>query len=246
MNPAVKITVDLNVNQEKCNSTIQDLLLITRAAILVIATANKMDDLEETYSENMEKEEEIFLEGLQNKKSLGELEKEYSQKVKEIRRIYEKSLRKDLNEEKEREIKKAKEKIKGTEKEEKEYHVQNLPMDKNWEERKQTEITSWSYRTKRKIKNFIQVATPNFFIYLYYKTKRIVGEFFRGIKEFFGNAWDKISESILNSLSFIKDGFIKIISDMEKIPNIFKRKAKKDEKGDKKENADKSSDKKDK
>ena len=47
-----------------------------------------MEDLEEVYSEGLEKEGEIFIEGLQNKKSLAELEKRYSQKVKEIRRIY--------------------------------------------------------------------------------------------------------------------------------------------------------------
>ena len=60
-----------------------------------------MDNLEEEYTERVEREEEIFLEGLQNRKSLAELEKEYSKKVKEIRRIYEKSLKKELKKGKE-------------------------------------------------------------------------------------------------------------------------------------------------
>jgi len=40
-----------------------------------------MDDLEEVYAENIEKEEEgFFLDGLQNKKSSGELEKNIQKK----------------------------------------------------------------------------------------------------------------------------------------------------------------------
>jgi hypothetical protein len=197
-----------------------------------------MDDLEEQYAENIEKEEEIFLEGIQNRKGLGELEKEYSQKVKEIRRIYEKSLKKNLNEEKEKEIQKAKNKIKIPEKEEKEFHVKNLELEENWGEKKQIEIASWEYRTKRKIKNFIKIITPNCIIYLYYKIKRILHDFFKSIGDFLERIWEKISGSILNTLSLIKDGFIKIISDIAKIPNMFRRKSQKDEK---KENANKDS-----
>jgi hypothetical protein len=202
-----------------------------------------MDDLEEVYAENIEKEEEIFLDGLQNKKSLGELEKEYSKKVKEIRRIYEKSLRKDLNEEKEKEIKKAKEKIKNPEMEKNEFHTQNLELENNWEEKKQIEVASWEYKTKRRVKNFIQGITPNSFIYTEYKIKRVFGDFFRETREFSEDIWKKISESILNSLSFIKEGFIKIVSDIGKITNLFKRKSKKNEKNEKKENANKNSEK---
>jgi hypothetical protein len=205
-----------------------------------------MDDLEEKYAENIEKEEEIFLDGLQNKKSLGELEKEYSTKVKEIRRIYEKSLKKDINEEKEREIQKAKYKAPNSEKEEREFHVQNLELEENWNEKKQIEITSWGYRTKRKIKNFFGIIIPNSFLYVYYKIKRILENFSRELKEFLKNICEKFYGGIVNSLSFIKEGFIKIISDIEKIGRLFKRKGKKEENGRKKENSSKDSGQKDK
>ena len=46
----------------------QNSLLTQKAAILVIATVNKMDDLEEKYAEDIEKEEEVFIDGFQNKK----------------------------------------------------------------------------------------------------------------------------------------------------------------------------------
>jgi|WetSurMetagenome_2_1015567.scaffolds.fasta_scaffold172530_3 hypothetical protein len=200
-----------------------------------------MDDLEEEYAENIEKEEEIFLDGLQNKKSLGELEKEYSTKVKEIRRIYEKSLKKDLNEEKEREIQKAKYKGPKSEKEEKEFHVQNLELEENWNEKKQIEITSLGYRTKRKIKNSFGVMIPNSFVYVYYQIKRILMDFSRELREFFKDVWSKFYGGIVNSLSFIKEGFIKIIYDIEKIGNIFKKRGKKEENGGKKENTSKDS-----
>jgi hypothetical protein len=201
-----------------------------------------MDDLEEKYAEDIEKEEEIFLDGLQNKKSLGELEKEYSKKVKEIRRIYEKSLKKDLNEEKEKEIQKAKNKTKNPEKEEKEFHVQNLELDNNWEEKKQIEITSWTYKTKRKLNNFMRIIIPNHMVYMYYKIKRILGDYFKDARNFLENIWENISESILNNLSSIKEGIIKIITDIGKISSIFKTKNKKDKKSEK-EDANKKSEK---
>lgn len=188
-----------------------------------------MDDLEEKYAENIEKEEEIFLEGLQNKKSLGELEKEYSTKVKELRRIYEKALKKDINKEKEKEIKKAKDRTRNPEKEENEFRVKNLELEDDWKEKKQIEITSWTYRTKRKIKNFIYIITPNYAIYLYYKIKRILNDFFKDIRNIFDNIWENISEILSNILSSIKEGFIKITSDIGKIKNIFKSKSKKDD-----------------
>jgi hypothetical protein len=202
--------------------------------IIVIVIANKMDNFEEVYAENIEKEGEIFLEGIQNKKSLGELEKEYSKKVKEIRRIYERSLRKDLNEEKEKEIQKAKNKTRTKEKEEREFHVKNLNLDKSWGERKQIEITSLGYKTKIKIKNFFRIVIPNYLVYTYYKIKRSINYFFKDIMEIFIHIFEKISDKISNSLSFVKEGFIKVLSILKRIINIFKiKKSKKEEDGKK-------------
>jgi hypothetical protein len=199
-----------------------------------------MNDLEEEYTEKIENEEEIFIDGLQNKKNIEGLEKEYSKKVKEIRKIYEKSLKKDLYEEKEREIKKIKNRIKTQEKEEKEFHTEGLKLDDGWKEKEEIEIASRGYKLERKIKNFIQKITPNFLLYSYYKLKRSTKDFFRVIGDFFEDNWNKFTENIMNSLSFIKEGFIKIISDLAKIATFFKKKKKE---GEKKEDGNKDSEK---
>jgi hypothetical protein len=221
-----------------------------------------MEDLEEKYAEDIEKEEEIFLEGLQNKKTLGELEKEYSKKVKEIRRVYEKLLKKDLNDEKEKEIKNVKNKIKNTESNEKEFHVKNLRLEENWLDKKQIEISSWRYKNKRKISNFFGIIMPNYLIYFYYKTKRIFNDIFKDARNIFENIWEKISgiisdalssikggvikiissiKKVINGLSFIKRGFIKVMSDMKKIINLLVKNKENGEKKDKEENANKES-----
>ena len=207
--------------------------------MFAIATVNNMDDLEEKYAEDIEREGEIFLDGLQNRKSLGELEKEYSKKVKEIRGIYEKSLKKDLNEERDKEIQKAKNKTKSSEKEEDEFHVKNLELEENWKERKNIEFTSWSYRNRIKTNNFIQKILPKYVIYIYYRIKRVLSDFFKDARNLMENIWEKISENVLNSLSFVKEGIIKIITDIGKIQNIFKGNGKKDKKGERKEDANK-------
>jgi hypothetical protein len=242
MNQVVKIIEDQNAQQERWNFITQNFYLNRNPVISVIAIANKMEDLEETYAEGIETEEEVFLEGLKNKKSLAELEKQYSKKVKEIRRIYEKSLKKELD--KERENLETDNKTKTPEKNEKQFQVQNLNLEKNWWERKKIEISSSEYRIQRKIKYFIQLTIPNYFIFLYYKTERILKDFFNEIRRFFENVWENISEKILNVLSYIKNGFIKITSDMKRIIDKFKRKKKKDKEGEKKKerkNADKDS-----
>lgn len=194
-----------------------------------------MGELDDQYAEGIEKENELFLEGLQNKRSLREMEREYSQKVKEIRRIYEKSLKKDLNEEKEKEIEKIRNKKKPKEKEEKEFHVRGIELEKNWKEKKRIEVKSWGYRTKRKVKNFIQRAIPNKMIYLHYKTKRILKDFFGDIWEFLSRIFRKVSKRIVNEFSLIKDGFIKMFSDIKNIIKKFRSKKKKGEKNGKTE-----------
>jgi hypothetical protein len=194
-----------------------------------------MEDLEEVYNEGIEKEGEIFIEGLQNKKSLAELEKRYSQKVKEIRRIYERSLKKELNKENDKNQKKEKRIIK--QEDGKEFQVQKLILSKTWEEEKEIEMKSASYRVIRKIKIFIQKITPNYAIYSYYKVKRILGDFYKEIIRFFGRVWDNIYEGISNILSYIKDGFNTILSGIIKITEIFKKKKSKDKEEEKKADA---------
>ncbi len=193
-----------------------------------------MRDLEEQYTEGMEREGEIFLEGLQNKRDIGELEKEYSKKVKEIRRIYEKSLKKELD--KERQSQGIKNKINLEGKEEKEFHVQNLKLEKSWGEKKQVEIASSSYMIKRRLKNGVYNLTPNFFIYLYYKTKRIVKDTSKEINNFLERNKERISRKVGEIFSYIKEGFLTVFLGLKKVVKIFKKKEKKEEKIISKEN----------
>jgi hypothetical protein len=191
-----------------------------------------MDDLEEYYKDSVEKEEEVFLEGLQNKRSLAELEQEYSKKVKEIRRVYEKFLKKELNEEKEKEILKAKNK-KGIQRgEERVFYAEGIQLEKNWEEKKQIEIESKLYKIKIKMKSFIQKITPNWAIYNYYKIKKILSRVFKEIGDFFKRIGEGISEKLLNGISFIGNTFtkifLKITASIQKLMDKFNGKNKKD------------------
>lgn len=193
-----------------------------------------MNDPEEQYAEGIEREGEIFLEGLQNKKDIGELEKEYSKKVKEIRRIYEKSLRKEL--EKEHNSQKVKNKADLEIKEEKEFRVQNLNLEKSWGERKQIEVASSKYRMKRKIKNTLSKILPNFLIYLYYKTKRILKDGFKEVKGFLKRRKEKTLEKIINTFTYIKEGLLIVVSSVKKVLNLLKKKKKEENIKDKEKN----------
>lgn len=194
-----------------------------------------MNDLEEEYTEKIEREGEIFLEGLQNKRSLKELEKEYSKKVKEIRRIYEKSLRKELEKEKNKQIKEAKKGVNLEFKEDKEFQVEKLNLEKNWKEKKQIEVTSLGYRFKRRIKGFIKKILPDYLIYMYYKIKRFLKDFFKDLKRITSRIWNKASEKISNTASLIKRGFLKIIYKLIFLWNFIVGKITKHKNGSKKE-----------
>lgn len=190
-----------------------------------------MGDFEEDYTEGVEKEGEIFLEGLNNNKRLSELEKEYSKKVKEIRRIYEKSIKKDLNRERKKEIEKINKKSKISRDGEVEaFKVKNLELEKNWKEKKEIEMASWGYRIKIKTINFIKKITPNFIIYLYFKVKRVLRDNYNEIANFLERIQEKVSDKILKILNYIKDKFIKLKNYskeiIEKISEKLKRKKK--------------------
>jgi hypothetical protein len=195
-----------------------------------------MEDLEEFYSEGVEKEGELFLEGLEKKRDIGELEKEYSKKVKEIRRIYEKSLKKDLY--KEKEIMQTKKPSKPQKGEVKEFRVENLDLEDNWRDEGQVKINSFSYKIGRKIKDFIKKIAPNLLIYKYYKSKVVLKNFFKEIDGYIRNIFEKISERILRVVGYVREGFLKVLSEVKKMTDIFKRKKSKEGKGEKKENGE--------
>ncbi len=195
----------------------------------------KMGDFEEEYIEGIEKEGEIFLEGLRNNKKLSELEKEYSKKVKEIRKIYEKSIKKDLIKERKKEIDKVKGKKLSKDGEVEAFHVKSLELEKNWEEKKEIELSSWSYKTKVKISNFIRKITPNFFIYSYFKVRRIVKNIYKDISDFLERVKENIADKTFKIWSYIKDKFIKLKNSIKLIIYFILEKIKKKKKDGKAE-----------
>jgi len=120
-----------------------------------------MRDFEEEYAERIEEEGEILLEGLRNQKSLAELEKEYSKRVKEIRKAYEKSVKKDML--KKEAFQKSEKKEKGKKKEEV-FEVEGVKLEKNWLEKKHLKLKLTTYKIKRNLVNFIYKITPKFII----------------------------------------------------------------------------------
>jgi hypothetical protein len=186
----------------------------------VFAIADKMEDPEEIYVNEIEEESERFLEGLQTKKSLGELEKEYSRKVKEIRNIYEKSIKKELEQEaKNLEIKKANLEIS----EKKPYKAHCLKMEKSWSEKKKIGLISEEYKIERKIKNLIQKYFPKKIIYFFYRSKIIARNFFNKIGLYLEKIKDRIIESIEIIFSGIKKGISNITAGLKKLSNFFKK-----------------------
>jgi len=192
-----------------------------------------MKDIEEFYIEGVEKEGETFLDGLNNKKSLAELEKEYSKKVKEIRKIYEKSMKKELEKEKDALIKSAKKK--GLQKKEGEkFEPKGFDLNKSWYERKKIEIYIGMYNLKRKLKNSIKIITPNKIIFLYYKLGKNTRYLFKKTRTFLENTWKKFSEKVLNAFNSTKNGIIKFFNIInEKVSKLRIKKNKKEDSGKK-------------
>ncbi len=185
-----------------------------------------MEDFEEIYSEGIEAEGEAFLEGLRNKRNISDLEKEYSKRVKEIRKVYEKSLKKDII--KKEEYREKKKNSSDMEMKEKEFKVQSLDLEKNWKEEKEIKIHSWAYKIKRKIKNLLYNITPNFMIYEYHKFKISWGSFTKDSKNFFKRNTEKISSKLLKMITYIKEGLMLIVSKIKSISNLFKNKKQKE------------------
>lgn len=186
----------------------------------MFAIADKMEDSEEVYANGIEEENEKFLEGLQNKKSLGELEEEYSKKVKEIRNIYEKSIKKELEQEaKNTKVKKIDLEIKKGEP----YKAHCLKMEKSWGEKKKIDITCSRYKTERKIKNFYQRFFPKKIIYFFYRSKIVMDNCLSKIGLYLENLKNIIVGVIKIIFSGIKTGILGIASGVKKIADRIKK-----------------------
>ncbi len=185
-----------------------------------------MEDFEEIYNEGIEAEGEAFLEGLRNKRNIADLEKEYSKRVKEIRKVYEKSLKKDII--KKEEYHEKKKNSSNRDKEEKEFKVQELDLEKNWKEKKEIKINSWAYKVKRRIKNTLYTITPSFIIYRYHRFKISWSSFTKDTKNLFKINGEKISSRLLKIITYIKEGLMLIITKIKSITNVFKNKKQKD------------------
>jgi len=192
-----------------------------------------MGELEEEYEEGIEREEELFLEGLKNNKSLAELEEQYSRKVKEIRRIYEKSLKKELYGSKEiKDIKKKENK----KEEPKEFKAEGIILEKNKIEKTKIKLESINYKIRRKLKNFFDKIIPEKVIYLSHKIKINIKNIHKISKSSLKRAINKILSNLNTILIYTKEGFIKVISEIKKIVFLFKRRKKENNKeGNKKE-----------
>ena len=178
-----------------------------------------MRDFEEEYAERIEEEGEILLEGLRNQKSLAELEKEYSKRVKEIRKAYEKSVKKDML--KKEAFQKSEKKEKGKKKEEV-FEVEGVKLEKNWLEKKHLKLKRTTYKIKRNLVNFIYKITPKFIIYRYYRNKRAFSDSKKEVKGFFRRRKEKISVFVTKLLNYIKKGVSSIKNNLKKIIGVFK------------------------
>lgn len=195
--------------------------------MLVTVTVNKMGELEEEYEEGIEREEELFIEGLKNNKSLTELEKQYSKKVKEIRKIYEKSLKKDLYASSE--IKSIK-KRENTEEKFKEFKAEGVALEKNKIEKAKIKLESANYKVRRKIKNFFDKIIPRKIIYLSHKIRINIKSINKDSKNMLKRLINKLSNSLNTIWTYVKDGFMKVISNIKRILSLFTKKKKQDKK----------------
>lgn len=178
-----------------------------------------MRDLEEEYAERIEEEGEILLEGLRNQKSLAELEKEYSKRVKEIRKVYEKSVKKEMLK---KEVFQKSEKKEESKKKEEVFEVEGVELEKNWLEKKHLKLKLTTYKIKRNLVNFIYKITPKFIIYRYYRNKRVISDFKKEVKGFFRRRKEKISDFVTKLLTHIKKGGSSIKNNLKKIMGVFK------------------------
>lgn len=193
-----------------------------------------MGDIEEEYLEGIEKEEELFLEGLKDNKSLAELEEKYSKKVKEIRKIYEKSLKKELYYQKEAKEHKKRE---NSEEKFKEFKAEGIELEKNKLQKTKILLESTHYKIKRKIRGFFDKIIPGKIIYFLHKIKINLIVIRKTTKSIFNFSINKISNSLNTIWVYVKEGFMKVVSEFKKFFSLFKKKKKQDKKdeGNKKE-----------
>lgn len=142
-------------------------------AILAIAIVNKMEDPEEFYKSEIEKADKEFLDGLKGNQDRAESEKKYRDKLKNILEKYEKLFNKYLENQKKQII--ETEKKKGTkkrvrEKQEK-FEVKSLDLKLSWKEKLRFKIDLFKFKTRIKMKDFLEDNVPFSFIFFYVKTK---------------------------------------------------------------------------
>ncbi len=185
-----------------------------------------MRDIEEEYSKDIEKEEEIFREGAKKNKSIAELEKRYSKKVKEIREIYEKSLKKELR---------GSKNIQKQKKDNPKKEVQDLnEREKNVEKdnigKIRVKFESKIYKIGRKIKNFLYKITPTKIIYIYHKIGALVKNFNKNIKRILKHILNKFVGKLKLIGEFIKNIYFNMMSFLRTLFSKFNRKEKKGKK----------------
>jgi hypothetical protein len=192
-----------------------------------------MEDLEEYYEEENEKNNEEFIEKLKGKREIEKVEKEYKDKTKNLRKKYEKEYKNNLENEKKKEIENIKNKTKSKKLiQNKTYEVNSLDLELTWKERTSLEIASKEYKLKRKLNDFYEKIMPNRIIYFNYKLKKNISRTLLEIKEFTSDTFTTIINGLIYSFAQISKYFVLFFSKIgEIIKNIMNKMSKKKKEG---------------
>jgi hypothetical protein len=203
-----------------------------------------MEDLEEYYENENEKNNEEFIGELKENKDVENVEREYKNRTKALRKKYEKEFRKNLESEKKKEIEKIRNKTKPRKLTANEaYQVKSLDMELGWKEKTYLEGVSRGYKLRRKLNDIYEKTVPNSVIYFNYKVKKNVKRTYTEIIDFISDTFNTIvlslGQFIVGTGKFFTSFFDKI---NEKVKNIVnKLKKKKEEKKDNGKKEDSSS-----
>lgn len=198
-----------------------------------------MQDPEEVYNESLEKEDEEFLKGLEEGKSLDELEKNYVKKTKKLRKKFQSSYGKYLkkhppeSEKTPEEKKEEEETLKGR------FKVKPLNLERSWKDEASFKLSSKKFKVKRKANDFFEKITPDFILKIYYKFRKKKRVFFFEFNLFFEKLTLKIKSTMKDISSFFKRISDSIVGFLKKISEFVNKKI-----GRKKKSEDKKEDKK--
>jgi argininosuccinate lyase len=205
-----------------------------------------MEDLEEYYENENEKNKEEFFRKLEKKEEINQVEKEYKNKSRSLRRIYEKEYKNNLEKERKKEIEKIKNKVKPKKlTPNKTYEVKSIDLELNLKEKTGLWISSRNYRFGRKLNDIYEKIMPNSIIYFNYKLKKKIKQIFNDIISFIADT----SSTIVNGFGhffratgdFLVSFSTKLGENITHLINkIFKKKKeeKKENGNGKKENSD--------